>query len=190
MRMRARITIPQRRRIFLGCEGESERSYGLLLNRLADASGRSIYIDAQVLQPGGGDPLKLVEMALSRIGRRIRSHGRYTFMALLLDKDKIGSKPERDREASTKAVQNGLLLIWQDPCHEAVLLRHFEGCHDLRPQTSRAALSELLRKWPDYRKGMPERRLSQRLDLEHVRRAAGVEGDLKNFLTRIGLFGA
>jgi hypothetical protein len=32
--MKRRITIPQRKRIFLGCEGESEQSYGALLARI------------------------------------------------------------------------------------------------------------------------------------------------------------
>jgi hypothetical protein len=44
-------------------------------------------------------------------------------------------------------------LIWQEPCHEAVLLRHVAGCDQLRPQTSAAAIAELRKCWPDYQKG-------------------------------------
>jgi hypothetical protein len=33
MMRRRRLLIPQRRRIFLGCEGESERGYGALIGR-------------------------------------------------------------------------------------------------------------------------------------------------------------
>jgi hypothetical protein len=58
-----RARIPPRRRFFLGCEGESEQSYGALLQIVADESLQlRIHLDLQLL--GGGDPLAIVEAAV------------------------------------------------------------------------------------------------------------------------------
>lgn len=51
---------PQRRRVFFGCEGESERSYGTLLNKLLDQIRPDVHLDVVLLQPGSGDHLALV----------------------------------------------------------------------------------------------------------------------------------
>jgi hypothetical protein len=68
--MRRRPTVrPQRRPIFLGCEGESERGYGRLIGRLCDETRRDLYLDVTLLRLGGGDPLALVEMARQIIAR-------------------------------------------------------------------------------------------------------------------------
>jgi hypothetical protein len=67
MKRRRRRLIPQRRRVFLGCEGESERGYCALLSRLLEARRRDVHLDIVLLQPGGGDPLALVELASRRI---------------------------------------------------------------------------------------------------------------------------
>jgi len=56
-RMRRRhATIPLRRRIFLGCEGESEQGYGALLSRIAEEHGLHLAPQILLLRPGGGDP--------------------------------------------------------------------------------------------------------------------------------------
>jgi len=72
---------PQRTRIYFGCEGQSEQSYGKRLNEIADEVSLHLHFDNDVLQPGGGDPLELVRLrsfasarrgesaASSRIGR-------------------------------------------------------------------------------------------------------------------------
>ena len=61
---RRRATIPQRRRIFLGCEGESEQGYGALLSRIAEGMNLHLAIQSVLLRPGGGDPLDLVSLAI------------------------------------------------------------------------------------------------------------------------------
>lgn len=55
-----------RRSIFIGCEGESERGYVAFLGRLAEQVGLAVHLDPVVLQPGGGDPLAIVELAVKR----------------------------------------------------------------------------------------------------------------------------
>jgi hypothetical protein len=59
---------PLRRRIFCGCEGESEQSYGTFLHQLVAARG-DLHIEALLLQPGAGDPLATVDRALKLIKR-------------------------------------------------------------------------------------------------------------------------
>jgi len=60
--MKNRSPIRRRSRIFLGCEGESEQSYGAFLQRLADERGLMVHILSANLRPAG-DPLALAEKA-------------------------------------------------------------------------------------------------------------------------------
>ena len=56
------------RRPILGCEGSSENGYGALLDRLArDIDALHLHIHHEILQPGAGDPLALVQRAIERI---------------------------------------------------------------------------------------------------------------------------
>ncbi len=182
----SRVRIPQRIRIYVGCEGQSEQSYARLLGAIADSAGLHIFIDNDVLQPGGGDPLALVELAVRRIVEKESKRGAFSHRAILLDSDKFGMTPERDRRVAQLAEENGLALIWQRPCHEAFLLRHFDGYEPRRPATSELAMVALRRLWPEYRKGMPAIQLSSRIDLAGIRRASDVEVEFSEFLDRIG----
>jgi hypothetical protein len=60
--------------VFFGCEGESERGYGALINRFIENYRKDIHLDIVLLRPGGGDPLALVELAarLIKEGERKR----------------------------------------------------------------------------------------------------------------------
>jgi hypothetical protein len=96
--MKRRATIPQRRRIFLGCEGESERSYGTLLAQFArEQHSLHIALMIELLRPGGGDSLDLIQIACQRIERSERNHGPFRQKAILLDSDRLDLSPERDR---------------------------------------------------------------------------------------------
>jgi hypothetical protein len=181
----SRLRIPQRVRIYLGCEGQSEQSYGRLLSQIADGAGLHIHLDTDPLR--GGDPLAIVELAVRHINQRKKLRGDFAYRAILLDRDKLGLTPERDRQIGLLSAENGLSVIWQTPCHEGFLLRHFEGQGAVRPATSDLALQCLRRVWPEYRKGMPASELTTRIDLAGIRRAASVEALFADFLDRIGL---
>lgn len=183
----SRLRITQRARIYLGCEGQSEQSYGARLGQIADSAGLHLYIDNDVLQPGGGDPLGLVELAILRITEKGRKRGDFAFRAVLLDRDKIGQAPARDSEIAPLAAANGLSLIWQNPCHEGFLLRHFEGHETSRPATSDIAMQALKRVWPQYYKAMPAIHLTPRIDLPAILRVSAVEPPFARFLDQIGL---
>jgi hypothetical protein len=177
-----RARIPPRRRFFLGCEGESEQSYGALLQILADESLQlHVHLDLQLL--GGGDPLAIVEAAVQKSRERARKRGRFVRRGVLLDSDRHGHAPERDNGIAPLAQAHGLLLIWQRPCHEALLLRHLPRCQTLRPSSSAAAEAALVRQWPEYQKPMPTIRLAEKLGLSEIQSAAQVEDELRGFLS-------
>ena len=183
----SRSSIPQRRRIFLGCEGDSERGYGALLRELLEERRRDVHLDVVLLRPGGGDPLVLVERAQEFIRRGERAGApRYVHKALLLDDDLRGADARRDRQAERLASQIDLHFIWQTPCHEAFLLRHLQNCDQLRPLTNADARRRLIKAWTGYEKGLPASRLAQRITASEVERASAVEQDLLVFLQAIG----
>lgn len=174
----------QRRRIFLGCEGDSERSYGALLQHLIDQRAQDVHVDRVLL--GGGDPLTLVTRATQAIEQKSARFGEsYELHALLLDSDRRGQNKKKDQEALKLATEWKLRLIWQDPCHEAFLLRHLKGCDHLRPRTVSEAHEKLLKRWPHYWKGIPYVRLKAVIDYDAVNRAASVEPELFEFLNDI-----
>jgi hypothetical protein len=183
----SRPRIPQRIRIYLGCEGQSEQSYGARLAQIADAAGLHLHFDNDVLPPGGGDPLALVQLAARRIKAKEARRGAFAFRTILLDRDKVGAAPERDARIDQLSWQNRLHLIWQEPCHEGFLLRHLEGHQTARPVTSNLAAQALKEVWAEYQKAMPAIHLAARIALQAVRRACAVESALAAFLDRIGL---
>lgn len=176
----ARRLIPQKQRIFVGCEGQSEQSYVRLLSEYAKAD---MHLDAVLLQPGGGDAGALLEKACSKYRERQKLYGPYVDAFLLLDKDKLGNNSVQDLER--QALKIGIILIWQDPSHEAFLLRHFPGCQYRQPADSASALHSLRQQFPTYDKGIPARQLQSRISLEMVRAAAGVTAGFDRLLALI-----
>jgi hypothetical protein len=85
--MRRRRAIPKRKRIFLGCEGESEQAYGRFLNNLAELSGVKVHVVTVNLQPAG-DPHKLAIKAIDA-RKRLEREGGFVGAALMLDIDRL-----------------------------------------------------------------------------------------------------
>lgn len=183
---RSHLQIRPRRRVFLGCEGESERGFGGALQWFLDESGPHVYLDLVTLEPGG-DPLALVDRAKCRIEERQRKHGSYERRAVLLDADRLGQKPDRDAQIQGLARSAKMTLIWQHPCHEALLLRHLIGCGQLRPQSCADAFTALRRRWPDYKKGLSAVELAERIGEQQIRQAMAVEPEFGNFLRSLGV---
>ena len=181
---RRRPRIPPRRPIYLGCEGASEYGYGALLDRLAREAGTvHLHIHREILQPGAGDPLALVQRAAERIADIERRRTPFAAKAVLIDR---GSR-RKNADAVGYARQNGIgHVIWQDPDHEGFLLRHLPGCRRRRPPRG-ASLPALRQQWPGYDKGMSAQELARRIGLEHIRAVCTVENDLRAFLEALGL---
>lgn len=172
-----RRIIQQRRRIFIGCEGQSEQSYVKLLQGYATLP---VHLDSVLLQPGGGDAGSLLERAKYHHNRNQKLSGPYQAAFLLLDKDKLGNSSTIELEK--RAHGAGIKLIWQDPCHEAFLLRHFPGCQNKRPADSAASMEALLRLYASYVKGTSARHLQSLITLDMIRQAAAVTASFEALL--------
>lgn len=177
---------PQRRRIFVGCEGQSEVGYVSLIRQFTESRQLPIHIEIVNLAPAG-DPLSRVEQAVKRIAKLERNREKFSSRYIILDDDQTAQQPERAETAVRLADEQSLVLIWQTPCHEALLLRHFDGHTNDRPPTTPLSGQQLRALWPDYGKGMERQSLSKRLDMPSVIRASGVEAGLAGFLNDIGL---
>ena len=175
------------RRVFLGCEGKSEFGYGGVLQQFLKSAGAHVHLDLVKLQPGGGDPLALVERARKLIDRHREHHDAYDSHAILLDADLLGIARDRDAQIEGLARSAKIVLIWQHPCHEAFLLRHLIGCGQLRPQTSADAFAALRRRWPDYEKGLIKMQIAERIGEQQIRQAMAVEPELDRFLRSLGV---
>jgi len=182
---RGRSFRPQRKRIFVGCEGKSEFGYAAFIGLLAEEAGLAVHIDPRKYH--GGDPLAIVEAAVCDLNLRSKRRTAYAIRAIFLDADRRGEKPDRSARADRLLRDHGFQPIWSDPTLEALFLKHIPGCEQLDPATPALALRQLQDRWPEYRKGMTAKELRARIDHDAVKRAAAVLPALRTFLASIGL---
>lgn len=181
--MRARI--PDRVRILVGCEGESEQSYSRFLDSLARDSQAYVHIDAVVMK--GGDPLSRLEWLERHIRAERRRRGTYAHQFAFIDTDQDHLNAARASAARHLADQLNVTVIWQEPVHEGILVRHFDGFTTHRPPTAAASMALLQRLWASYVKNLPAVHYRAQLNVEDVRRAATVEPQLSALLKVIHL---
>ena len=173
-----------RKRIFLGSEGFSERSYGRYLQQIADNNNLSIHIDCNNVT-GGGDPLKVVEESIRLMKRNSRNHGDYLVKSIMLDSDKLGRSIDRDNRIRPLSAEHDIRLVYSEPNFEAFLLRHFPGCENKRPP-AKTAFSEMKKVWPEYYKGIDAKSIYKMLGEDGLLRACTVEDSLGDFLISVG----
>ena len=179
--------IPQRRLIYIGCEGASEFSYARFLQGLVDEAGLHVHLVTRDLGQGAGDPLARVEMAVRQLAHLKQTRIAPPERFMLLDDDQAQRDPQRADRAKRMAAENNIFIVWQRPCFEAVLLRHLDGRAAHRPPDTPGAGRALERDWPEYEKPMTSSDLARRLDLAAVLRAAAVEAELEALLRCLGL---
>jgi hypothetical protein len=184
---RRRSLIPPRAPIFVGCEGESEQAYGQVLNELLREPDRHFHLEVVNLSPGAGDPIARLQKADQEIDRRRRRRSEFHLRVVLMDSDQVDRAPELRRQAERRARDLDIRIVWQEPCHEAFLLRHLDGFAQHRPPTCVAAKITLKATWSDYCKPMTKMQLARRIDFDAVQRAAEVEPALAAFLSEINL---
>lgn len=184
--MSRQSNIVQKRPVYFGCEGESEGAYGQLLNDFLRAADLPVYLNVDVLAPAG-DPLARVERALGRIARQEHRRTKFWLKTILMDSDQAALVPERSENAERLAARYNIAIVWQNPCHEALLLRHLPGCANRNPLSSRDAEQALKREWTEYSKPMARAQLSRRIDIDAIRRIANVDGELHTLLSALGL---
>ena len=179
----------ERKPIFVGCEGQSEVGYVAFISSLIEDAGLSFFIKPVLLRPAG-DPLARVERAIRLINENRRKRVDYAERFILMDSDQISLAPERAKKAATLAREHRISIIWQHPCHEALLLRHFSAQETKRPTTNALSDKSLVKLWPDYVKPMSRISIACTLDFDAVCRAAKVELELKALLVAVRLIAA
>ena len=173
--------------VFLGCEGESEQSYGQFLNDALNKKGVPFHIEVVNLNPGAGDPRSRLLRAKKEIDKRARNRTKFRHMAILIDSDEIDGFPNQLRELEALAETLRITIIWQTPCHEAFLLNHFEGHINNSPPTAMLAEQHLRRVWPNYQKPMSRQKLHQNIVVGDAIRLAAKHPSFAEFLKNIGL---
>ena len=180
--MKRRAHIPLRKPVFLGCEGESEQAYGQFLNDIVREKGLPFHIEVVNLNPGAGHPLARVKKAVQVINQHNQRRAEFRYRALLMDDDQIVGDPQSRQQVEGLAAQNAISVIWQSPCHEAFLLRHFAGRLNSNPPNSDASLVNLRQVWPRYAKPMSRIEISRQLDFEGVERVSGQHQEFATLL--------
>ena len=140
------------------------------------------HVKPQDLNPGAGSPVELVRKAAQKIREWEKRRETFHFKSILLDRGTEAMNNEAEALASAEGID---LLIWQDPDHEAFLLRHFAGCQTLRPPAG-SSMRALKRLWPDYDKATPAIKLAQKIKFADIIAASGVEPGLRTLLNKIG----
>jgi hypothetical protein len=134
-----------------------------------------------------GDPLALVERAVERLAHKRRRGAVYRHAVVFLDVDRAGEAPERAQRARSLAQEQRMLLVWQRPNLEGMLLRHLNGCQHLQPPAAQS-LVELQRRWPEYDKsGISAEKLARRIGYPEILQATAVEQELGEFLHLVRL---
>jgi hypothetical protein len=184
--MRKSLKAPrlQRKRVFFGCEGDSEASYAAFLYDLLEKFRSDRHIEKESF--GGGDHLAVVEATIEAIQRKERAFGRFTVRGVMLDADRRGENGQRDAQCDALIRRHGLIALWQRPCIEGLLVRHFAGNEHRNFPSSAAALDAIRVLWPSYRKPATRFELAAKLGIEDVYRLRQTEHDLDGLLRAVG----
>ena len=184
--MARRRTVPKRRRIFVGAEGESERSFAKWLSDLCEKVGLHVHLDIRVC--GGGDGFNVVEYSVEQYRQR-KHHGPYSAALVVLDADRIEEDRSHGRDPLTALGNEKLRLIFLKPNIEGLLCRLHRG-HESRFGSASEAKGLLQRLWPEYAKPTSAEMLGRRFELGDLRRAARHDTDLRQALELLGLWRA
>lgn len=179
--MARRPPVPLRRRIFVGVEGASERSFFAWLSRICEREELHLYLD--VRQRGGGDSLAVVRFACREHERRSRDYGAYESGFIVLDADRLAQDTASGRGPPATSE---LAQIYLRPNLEGLLLRLHSGRENRCPAAQQAAM-ELRRLWPDYKKPASADMLEKRFSLADLQRAARHDAGLQFLLKQLGL---
>ena len=180
----ARISIPRRKRIFVGTEGQSERSFAAWLQSSCDDAGLHVHLDVRV--GTGGDSLAIAEYAIQEYKKRSSQFGLFGAAAVLLDADRLKEDLAYGRDPRPVLGVVGITPIFLRPTLEGVLVRLHEGqeSRDLNTSTVKKVLLNL---WPDYKKPCPAIKLEKRFSVKDMRRAAKYDDELKKLFRILGL---
>ena len=109
----------------------------------------------------------------------------YLHRAIILDIDQVQDNKARFDEVLELARSSDVHIIWQQPCHEAFLLRHFAGYERDDPANSAISEQRLVRVWPEYRKPMTKMGLSKQIKAAELERVSAFHAEFAALL-RLG----
>jgi hypothetical protein len=181
-----RRIIPSRRPVFIGCEGESEQAYCVVLGDIIKRTVNNVHLEATLLGEGAGSPLAKIKKAIKKIEQYERTRSKFWKKAVLIDSDIIDHSAEQKIQTENLALSHGIRIIWQQPCHEAFLLRHLPNCSQLRPPATELASRELVMKWPSYQKPMSSIQIAKCINRDGLEQASSVEAEFRGFLNELG----
>lgn len=160
-----------------------------MLQSFANDVGLSVHLDLRV--PGKtGNAQKLVSKSIAIAQAKQRGSGnRYASKYIILDTDWLSSVKAENTRMKQQAERAGFILVFQDCCFEAFLLRHFEATKNSAPPNAAEAIKQLTKVWGSYRKGLAAKDLMKVLDSDMVRAAAKrpQNHDFEELLRDIGL---
>ena len=179
-----RLSIPKRKRFFIGAEGESERSLAKWLLQLCDEAGLHVHLDIRV--GSGGDSLAVVIYSVKQYKKRTRDHGKFSAGLVLLDDDRIENDRLNGRDPLTGLDGEDLSLVRLVPNLEGFLLRLHRG-YENQFVSAQTAGRSLLRLWPEYDKPPTADMLSSRFTLEDLQRVAQQDEEIRQAMEVLGL---
>ena len=173
--------------VFWGCEGKSEENYAVFLNRLFDRELIPFRLNAFNLGEAGSVAAK-IHAAKKKLGNEKSKGSRFKKQFLVMDVDLIKDNPTKRSEAEKEALKHKITILWQRPCFEGFLIKHFEDEKDRNPPNCREAEIILKSLWPDYDKPESVQRLTKKLQLNpHVKSLLTVDPDFKKVFEEFGL---
>ncbi len=175
---------PKRKRIFIGAEGESERSLAGWLKRVCEEIGIHVHLDVRVC--GGGDSLAVVEYSVKQYHKRSKQYGKYSSGLIFLDNDHIEEDKRNDRDPFAALTGEELNLIQLVPNLEGLLLRLHPG-YENKVVSKQTVKRDLKKKWPEYKKPTSAEILGRRFELQSLQRVARKDVNIRQTLEILGL---
>lgn len=176
---------PQLKRVFLGCEGDSEQSYGAWIQAIAEDLRLPITIDTYNASGINNLPHQIIKRCLDQIPRREKRRGKYFVRGILLDSDNLGIETELNQDTIDLAINKNIHVIFQEYEHEALLLRQIPGHSRDRPAIGEGR-EKLQAAWPEYRRSQGKIQLYEKFTIDDIKRVCTVEPVLQAFLQSIG----
>jgi len=182
---------PAKQPIYIGCEGQSEVAYAGLLESILRDKQLGYHLVTDDLGKGAGSLEQKVRQAHQNIETKLKQKYKFKKRYVMLDADVLNRDESRRRAIEREAADYNIVVIWQRPCFEAVLLNHIERCEYHEPSDSKIAEAQLKKQCPAYSKppsiAMLKQCLPDWLQSGPFARGARRHGELDELLRFIGV---
>ena len=176
--------IKNRRRIFVGVEGKSEKSFVAWIQNLCDEAELRVHLDIWVA--GGGDTKNILNLSIKRMNRLKEDKGNFDAALILIDHDRLENDLATDQDLAALIKSKDIEIIWQKPNLEGVLFRLHEG-NENRIVTATDAKGKLIKLWPDYSKKVTVVDIEKRFSVHDLKRAPKFDKQLQNIVSILNL---